>query len=91
MPRWGIIVGSEGKLLKRLARKPSDFEWHEVESLLGGLGYELKKGSGSRRKFHNPRTGHTITIDEPHPARILKKYLVNRLYKALMEQGYYDK
>lgn len=42
------------KLLRRLAARPKDFSWEELERALGYLGFEAArqgKTGGSRRRF----------------------------------------
>ena len=78
------------KLIDKFKRKPRDFTWNEFLRLVSSLGYEPIKGgktSGSRRKFWNRQTNHIISLDEPHPKKILRAYQVHDVYKALKEEG----
>ena len=62
------------KLLERLRRRPRDFTWEELTTLLRRLGFrQVRPGrtAGSRRRFIHP-DGCVISLHEPHPARILK-------------------
>jgi predicted RNA binding protein YcfA (HicA-like mRNA interferase family) len=80
-------MGRQTKLFERLRTKPTDFTWQELEALLRGLGYEQERGSGSRRKFYNKGTGALISLHEPHPRKILKRYQVNDVLSHLKERG----
>lgn len=75
------------KLLDRLRTRPKDFRWSELKTLLRGLGYEEEKGSGSRRKFYNPRTGVSINLHQPHPKNELKAYQVKEILDHLKQEG----
>jgi predicted RNA binding protein YcfA (HicA-like mRNA interferase family) len=75
------------KALLRLKGKPRDFTWDELVTLLSGLGYEEKKGSGSRRKFINKNSGHVISLHEPHPGKILKIYMIKEVIETLEKQN----
>jgi hypothetical protein len=75
------------KLLERLRNQPKDFRWQELTTLLNGLGYEEEKGSGSRRKFFNPKTGVSISLHQPHPRKELKSYQVKDVLDHLRQEG----
>jgi len=76
------------KLLDRLKRKPKDFTWSELETLLAGLGYGQEPGRGSRRKFVHERTSVVISLHEPHPGNELKAYQVREVLAHLKEEKY---
>jgi HicA toxin of bacterial toxin-antitoxin, len=80
-------MSQKDKLLDRLKSRPRDFQWSELETLLGGFGYELERGSGSRRKFWNPQTDAIISIHEPHPVPVLKAYQIKEIINHLRERG----
>ncbi len=75
------------KLLDRLASKPKDFTWNELVTVLGTLGYELTKGSGSRRKFNRTGTKQPLYLHEPHPNGLLKSYAVRQVVQYLSDEG----
>ena len=75
------------KLKERFKTLPSDFTWKELCSLLNGYGYEMIKGKGSRRKFHKESSGALISLHEPHPGSIVKKYALKDVLTHLEEQG----
>ena len=58
------------KALNRLRARPpaSDFKWSELKTILEHLGYEMLKGSGSRRKFFHPVSKALISCHQPHPS-----------------------
>jgi len=76
------------KLLARLQKRPRDFTWDELTSLLKSLGYrQLRPGKtgGSRRRFVHP-TGPTITLHKPHPGRIVKMYVIDDILELLRKE-----
>jgi hypothetical protein len=75
------------KLLERLRNRPKDFRWQELTTLLSGFGYEEEKGSGSRRKFFNPKTGVSISLHQPHSRNELKSYQVKDVLDHLRQEG----
>lgn len=78
-------MGRKEKLRERLKTVPADFTWKELCSLLNGFGYEVLKGAGSRRKF--VKDGRVIILHEPHPGRIVKKYVLKQVLAHLRENG----
>ncbi len=73
------------KLLNRFYKKPKDFTWDELLTLLTSLGYEqVKSGNtgGSRRRFIHPN-GSMINLPEPHPKKILKKHQLELILEIL--------
>ena len=78
-------MGRKEKLIKRFKSIPADFTWSELCTLLNGFGYEMLKGTGSRRKF---RKGELIiSLHEPHPGSIVKKYVLRQVSETLKETG----
>jgi HicA toxin of bacterial toxin-antitoxin, len=78
------------KLRDRLLKKPTDFTYDELRTILGGLGYqEFNKGktSGSRVAFISTSTKHIIRIHKPHPKNIIKAYALQYIIEELKEQG----
>ncbi|PMO05157.1 hexulose-6-phosphate synthase [Vibrio splendidus] len=80
-------MSKQEKLKARLLGKPKDFTWSELESLLKNLGFDLLKGKGSRRKFFHKERGVLINLHEPHPEKILKRYMVEQVIEKLAEFG----
>ncbi len=78
-------MGRKEKLIQRFKAIPADFTWNELCTLLSGLGYEMLKGTGSRRKFR--KNGHIIILHEPHPGSIVKKYMLKQVLETLKETG----
>jgi hypothetical protein len=76
------------KLLKRLASRPSDFEWSELLAVMQHLGFELKTTGGSGRKFIHRETRAAHFIHEPHPSKVLKAYQVRDTIAFLTKEGY---
>ena len=76
------------KLIKRLKNKPKDFTWSELTSLLNKLDFiEVKTGNtgGSRRRFVNSNNV-IITLHEPHPGNILKRYQLEQIIEILSQE-----
>ena len=74
------------KLITRFKQIPADFDWAELTQLLRQFGYEEKKGSGSRRKFRCDGLP-SITLHEPHPGSIVKKYVLRQVRETLESEG----
>ena len=73
-----ISMSRKEKLLKRFLIIPSDLTWNELVLVLAHLGYhQLSNGisGGSRRRFIDER-GQVISLHEPHPRKIVKKYVI---------------
>lgn len=82
-------MGRKEKLLARLQKRPTDFTWQELTSLLKSLGYVQRKpgkAGGSRRKFVHP-AAPTITLHKPHPNRTVKMYVINDILEFLKREG----
>ena len=79
------------KALERVTTTPtpSDIHWDELTAVLTQLGYKVLKSKrgGSRRKFHNPETGHIINLHEPHPDKIVAKCYIKQVVDSLKENG----
>lgn len=67
------------KLLTKLKKKPppTDFTWQQLTTLLCSYGCEVIKGSGSRRKFFHPASKRILSLHEPHPDPVLKRYMID--------------
>jgi predicted RNA binding protein YcfA (HicA-like mRNA interferase family) len=77
------------RLLERLQRRPRDFTWNELVTLLRRLGFrQVRTGrtGGSRRRFVHPN-GVIISLHEPHPGRILKRYQIDQIIETLEREG----
>jgi predicted RNA binding protein YcfA (HicA-like mRNA interferase family) len=77
------------KLLERFRRRPRDFTWDELTTLLRRLGFrQVRPGrtGGSRRRFIHA-DGCVITLHEPHPERILKRYQIDQIIETLEREG----
>ncbi|MFM7858910.1 MAG: type II toxin-antitoxin system HicA family toxin [Flammeovirgaceae bacterium] len=75
------------KALDRLIRKPKDFTWKELQTIMKHFGYQEYSGSGSVRKFFNPKTGASVHLHEPHPEPTIKRYALEIIIDHLVEQG----
>lgn len=81
-------MSKKEKLLNRFLNIPGDLTWSELVSILKLLGYhQLPNGmtGGSRRRFVNI-DGKAIFIHEPHPSRIVKKYVIRLIIEQCKEE-----
>ena len=78
------------KLKERLLKKPKDFTYDELRTVLIGLGYtESNKGktSGSRVAFIQQAIKHILRIHKPHPQNIIKAYALEYIIDELKAQN----
>ena len=83
-------MSRRNKLLQRFLKRPKDFTYCELETLLEGFGYKAMKtgkAAGSRAAFINQPTGHIIRLHRPHPGEILKRYQMEDIEQALRAKG----
>lgn len=83
-------MSRKDELFDRLLRKPNDFTYNELVTLLSGFGYrEMKSGktSGSRVAYINEESRHIIRLHKPHPGNILKNYKIEQLIDELKRIG----
>jgi len=83
-------MSRQEKLLGRLLSVPKDFIWEELIKVLNSFGYEELKGGktgGSRRRFVDENK-NIITLHKPHPANIVKAYMIREIIDHLKEKGH---
>lgn len=81
-------MSKKEKLIGRLLKKPKDFTFDEMESLLSYFGYELKQGrTASGVKFVKDGSNEVINFHEPHPNGILKRYVLDHVTEKLRKDG----
>ncbi|MCX4339127.1 MAG: type II toxin-antitoxin system HicA family toxin [Lachnospiraceae bacterium] len=81
-------MSKKEKLIEKLLKKPKDFTYDEMESLLSYFGYELKQGgSGSGVKFIKEGSNEVINFHKPHPDGILKRYVLDQVIEKLRKDG----
>lgn len=81
-------MSKKDKLIKRLLKKPKDFTFDEMESLLSYFGYQLKQsGTGSGVKFIKDESNEVINFHKPHPSGILKTYVLDHVIEKLRKDG----
>lgn len=84
----GNIMSKKDKLIKRLLKKPKDFTFDEMETLLSYFDYELKQGgTGSGVKFMKIGSNDVINFHKPHPNGILKRYILDQVIEKLRKDG----
>lgn len=85
-------MSSREKKIRRFLSKPSDYEYDELITVLGFLGYNERKSggrtSGSRVHFTNSNK-RVISLHKPHPGNgnYVKKYVMELVIKVLKENG----
>jgi hypothetical protein len=75
------------KLIERFKTKPRDFTWNELTTLLRKLRFRELQGSGSRVKFYNEERNCLVQLHKPHPANILKPYMISEVLNILTESN----
>lgn len=81
-------MSKKDKLIDRLMKKPKDFTFDEMVSLLAYFGYELKQGGiGSGVKFVKNKSNEVINFHKPHPSGVLKKYVLEQVVEKLRKDG----
>lgn len=78
------------KALERLCATPptADIKWQELKGVLEHLGYNMLKGSGSRRKFYHPGKKALIICHEPHPTPNVNKGCIADVIEHLKLNGF---
>lgn len=83
-----LIYGEKDKLVRKLLKRPKDFTFDEMKSLLSYFGYELKQGgTGSGVKFIRPGSSDVINFHKPHPSGVLKRYVLEQIIEKLERDG----
>ena len=62
-----------------------------MNTLFQGCGFTLEnKGatSGSRVKFYHEQDGNSYIMHKPHPANIIKGYMMRDILNYLLKNGY---
>lgn len=81
-------MSKKDKLIDRLLKKPKDFTFDEMKTLLSYLGYKLKQGgTGSGVKFIKEGSNEVINFHKPHPSGILKRYILAQVIEKLRKDG----
>ena len=76
------------KLIRRFRARPGDFTWRELVPLLNSVGYrEVRAGKsgGSRRRFIHP-DAPAISLHEPHPSNMVKRYVIDDVSRLLIDE-----
>ncbi|WP_409993974.1 type II toxin-antitoxin system HicA family toxin [Roseateles albus] len=78
------------KALHRLCANPpaSDIKWQELKGVLEHLGYDMLKGSGSRRKFFHAGKKALIICHQPHPSPTVDKGCISDVIEHLTVYGF---
>ena len=84
-------MNKKDKLIKRFRNLPRDFTFEEMTALFKQCGFELgNKGatSGSRVEFFHEKDGKSYIMHKPHPANIIKGYVMRQVLSYLTTNGY---
>jgi len=83
-------MSKHDKTLARMQCKPvpANITWDEMSAALKNLGYQLIKGSGSRRKFYHKERDALICCHEPHPQPAVDKGCVVDVVEHLKANGF---
>ena len=82
-------MSTHEKLKARIRRRPTDFTFKEIKTLLQGLGYTEESGGhsgGSRVTFYNRKLNQVIKLHKPHPKNVLKQYQIKQVIETLTIQ-----
>lgn len=83
-------MSKKDKLLTRLQRKPKDFTWDELVTLMAGFDYKINnkgKTSGSAVVFESENSVQALYLHRPHPKEILKPWHIEKTIDFLCEIG----
>lgn len=81
-------MSKKSKLIEKLLKKPKDFTFDEMVSLLSYFGYKLKQsGTGSGVKFIKEDSNQVINFHKPHPNGVLKTYILEQVIEKLRKDG----
>ncbi len=81
-------MSQKDKLVARLLKKPKDFTFDEMVSLLAYFGYNLKQGgTGSGVKFTRNNSNEVINFHKPHPNGVIKRYVLDQVVEKLRKDG----
>ena len=82
-------MSQKEKLVARLLKKPKDFTYDEMVALLSYFGFDLKQGgAGSGVRFIKEGSNEVINFHRPHPAGILKRYVLDQVIEKLRKDGF---
>ena len=79
-------MSKNDKLLQKLLSRPKTFHWADLCQVMESLGFEILKGSGSRRKFINKTTKQFASWHEPHPGNEVKQYVIKEAIELIRQQ-----
>lgn len=83
-------MSKKDKLVARFVTIPADFTWDEFCRLLRIFGFEevaTGQTGGSRRRFVH-KSGAEVKAHEPHPRKIVKRYVLRETYEILRKGGF---
>jgi predicted RNA binding protein YcfA (HicA-like mRNA interferase family) len=75
-------MGKHEKLIEKLLRKPKNFTYVELVTLLNGFGYQEEnrgRTSGSAVAFYHAKLNDKIMIHKPHPQKEVKRYVLDEI------------
>jgi hypothetical protein len=87
-------MSTKDKLLKRFKTLPKDFTFDEMIRIFAAFGFETdNKGgtSGSRLALVNRERGLSYHMHRPHPAGVIKMYVIRQVMEFMIENGFIEK
>ncbi len=80
-------MSKKDKLIKKFLEVPpkKDLTFSELGTLLISYGFIKIEGAGSAVKFYHKDKDVLINLHKPHPADILKVYLIKQIQVKLKE------
>ena len=81
-------MSKKDKLIDKLLKKPKDFTFDEMESLLSYFGYELKQGgTGLGVKIIKDGSNEVINFHKPHSNGVLRRYILDQVIEKLIKDN----
>jgi hypothetical protein len=81
-------MSKKDKLIEKLLKKPKNFTFDEMVTLLAYFGYNMKQGgTGSGVKFIKGDSNEVINFHKPHTDNNLKKYVLELVIEKLRKDG----
>jgi len=87
-------MGTIEKLVDRFKSQPKDFTFEELVKVFRYFDFDIGakgKTSGSRMEFINEERRLSYGIHKPHPANLIKGYVMKQVLKFLIDNKFIDK
>jgi hypothetical protein len=81
-------MSKKDKRIKKLLKKPKNFTFDDMVTLLAYFGYKMRQGgTGSGVKFIKEDSNEVINFHKPHPDNNMKKYVLELVIEKLRKDG----